>query len=274
MPLKKSIQISLFFHLLILAVGLLATLLGGCKDTVRPDHVFEMVDLSAADFLPTPQPEPQPRPAPQRLPQLQVPDIQPPAPEPEPEVTPPAPLPKPKPQTPPPPKPKAEPKPTPAPPKPKPEPPKTINYEKFTQTHELPKNAPKPQPKPRPTVQAPTFDVSKFSESLNKSLEQIELKLPANSSLSKAEKDALQAYGNALRSRSEQAWSKPNLVGRAVVSIEVASDGTLTARLTQSSGNDLFDRSVMEAIRSLRKMPPPPGGKPVNFELPFSIQAG
>lgn len=244
----------------------MVTFLGGCKEKLRPDHVFEMVELPS---LPSTQDAPtQTAPQPSPMPKLKVRDIpEPTLPEPEPEPQPqPKPTPKPEP-----PKETAPQKPTPKPePKPTPE---KVSYQDFASTHELPKEQPKPTPKKTKPVKLPQIDTSRLAKELTKGVEAISLQLPEGRSLSGSEKNELAEYGNALRAKLSKAWRKPGgVIARAEVAISVTPDGKLSARIVKSSGNALFDQSVLDAVKRISPMHAPPSGKAEVFTLGLSTR--
>ncbi|MBZ0154978.1 MAG: TonB C-terminal domain-containing protein [Alphaproteobacteria bacterium] len=71
-------------------------------------------------------------------------------------------------------------------------------------------------------------------------------------------------YYSLVVSKIRQQWVYPETLDRdveAVISIRIAKDGSVTIdRLEKSSGNRLFDRSVMSAITKASPLPAPPPG--------------
>ncbi|MFO0754382.1 MAG: cell envelope integrity protein TolA [Thermodesulfovibrionales bacterium] len=71
-------------------------------------------------------------------------------------------------------------------------------------------------------------------------------------------------YSSLVANKIRQQWVYPETLDRdleAVISIRVAKDGSVTIdRLEKSSGNRLFDRSVMSAIAKASPLPAPPPG--------------
>lgn len=261
---RQAYGISLSLHFFVLACVAIMTFLGGCKEEIHPDHVFEMVSLSVPTST-AQQPTPQPQQTPEPSPRLKQPDF---APVPNPPAEP---VQQPQPQ------PKA--KPTPAPkPKPQPEPkPKprlqTTSYADFANEHKLPEDK-APAPKPRPRVDLPDFNTDKMKNALARDIESVKLNLPANSNLTAAQQEALASFGNQLRAHLEKRWKKPGIFAQAILTVNVSPDGSLSARLKKSSGDTLFDRSVLNAVKAVGKMPPPPGGKSASFDIPFTMTEG
>ena len=81
-------------------------------------------------------------------------------------------------------------------------------------------------------------------------------------------------YGEALVARLNAAWIRPpSLSGRelrAVASFRVNRDGTLSnARIVRSSGNSLFDQSVLQVFRTVTRVDRPPAQAVRTYEIPF-----
>lgn len=169
----------------------------------------------------------------------------PPAPEPEPEPKP---------------EPAAPPKPKPAPPKPKPAPPK-------------PEPAPKPAPARRPPVEkgkrirrvqrVVKTSVKPESEPLSEAeiRKWLDGRAPVTvgtrTSLPKDERDR---NASIIKKALYGAWRLPSreTAGRrvAAVTIKLGADGALSdPRVVESSGSDVFDRSALEAVRAVARIP-------------------
>ncbi len=69
-------------------------------------------------------------------------------------------------------------------------------------------------------------------------------------------------YDSVVVSRIRQQWIFPETIDKAfeaVISIRIARDGKVSIeRIEKSSGNPLFDRSVLRAITLASPLPPPP----------------
>ncbi|MEM8550618.1 MAG: TonB family protein, partial [Verrucomicrobiota bacterium] len=213
--------------------------------------------------LPTEAPEPQDSaPSEPDLPSIETPDIpNTPAvdvPEldiPEPEPTPPPPA--------------VEP--TPTPPEPKPQPTQQITAEEFFRQHGQPEpRQQRPaQPTPAPQIKVNTRDA------LNRLLDdgarnRIQQASPA-------EQQALLNFIARLRRQIEIAWTKPEaLEGSevfAVVQVTVQKDGTLNpVVLITPSGSQLFDQSIIRAVRSTRKIGGAPTGRVEKVNYTFRMR--
>lgn len=90
---------------------------------------------------------------------------------------------------------------------------------------------------------------------------------------------SLGAYFNQVHDRMYSVWQQPSqlasLPGLSTdVRITVEPGGAITARTkTRGSGNDLMDDSVMQAVNSVKTLPPLPIGhrRPVDISITFEI---
>ncbi len=90
---------------------------------------------------------------------------------------------------------------------------------------------------------------------------------------------ALGAYYNHVHERMYAVWQQPSqlksLPGLSTdVSITVAPDGRITGRTkTRGSGNELMDKSVMDAVNSIKALRALPAGhrRPVDITITFEI---
>ena len=142
------------------------------------------------------------------------------------------------------------------------------------------KDNPVKQPKPRklqpsrPTVNVPTINTEKFGINLQSSLTTTDANV--SSTLTSAERTALQRYGDQLNRRLNQAWIKPdNFAGkRLVVTVvfDVNRYGHISnIRFNPGSGNATFDKSVMTAFKSVSSGGITPTGKGHTFTMSFKI---
>ncbi len=181
------------------------------------------------------------------------------------------------------------PEPEPAPPpeprreEPAPEPePERLTLDQFRAQHGAPpepRSRPQPRPEPRRQVQAPR--IQSPAEQLRALLEQesaIELSAPDLAQLSRAssaDQSRMQNYFARLRAAIERAWSQPSGARRgteATVRFSLAADGRITgARVALSSGNDEFDRSILQAFERLGSFDPPPDGESYTPTLTFRV---
>ncbi|MGE9293658.1 MAG: TonB family protein [Puniceicoccales bacterium] len=226
--------------------------------------IFELVEPPSEQQMETPsepvtEPEPQPEEplidAPQIAPSepVDIPDLNIPEPEPEPEPTPPPPEPKPTPT----PKPKSEPKPTPKPTTP------TMTAAEFNKKFGKPSQA---KPKPVKPAATPTLRVSQPVVRSNTS---------AGSS-NPADQRALESFIARLRRQIELAWDKPeSLEGTevyAVVNVTVQPNGSLNpVVLVTPSGSQIFDSSILTAVRRARNIGGAPSGQAVTVSYTFRM---
>ena len=151
-------------------------------------------------------------------------------------------------------------------PAPKPEP--SVSYEDY-----LKKN-PRPDLKPRVIKKVDMIKVPKISVSdiVMKPNIASEYKVK----LTDQQISALTQYNMRLRARIDAAWTKPGQIEGVNVSAEVtfyvSSYGRLSnPRLTKSSGNKAFDRSIISAITLANNAGPTPTGQGYKCSLAFLI---
>lgn len=228
------------------AVVLLFLFLSTIVEAFRPkekDHVFVMVDTANAPIVKEASiPEP--------LPSLDLPDIQD-----LPDI------------------------PNPVVPAPAPEPPaptqarqrEMIPFDVFKEQHEI--REPKPQkPRDNRNFQAPTITPPKNLDRLlqNQTNPQQAREMTA------AQQTALQRYGAQLNARLNSAWRRPaSLSGvqlGVTVVFDVSSSGRISnLRLKPSSGNSVFDQSVIAAFKSVASAGPTPTGQSHTFTMDFRL---
>ena len=257
---KKGVWASVIVH--VLFFGGLALMVAW--DHFKPEEpepvIFEMVEIPA-DATPAP-----PTPVEPDMPaidapdiaapeQVDIPDLNIPEPEPEPVVeTPPPPAPEPKPVE----TPKEKPQ-----PKPEPQP---ISADEFFKQHGKPTPTP---PRPVKPVDAPKINVD-TSEALERLLNDT----TSIKSSSPAQQQALLDYIARLRRQIELAWDKPSLATDAVarVRVTVQANGSLNpVLLIQSSGSAIFDKSIIDAVKSARTIGPPPTGTSQTINYTFRL---
>lgn len=221
-PFLRNTIISAGAHLTLILILLIFSI-SSCIMRRKPREITTYVDLQMELAPQPPSPAP-PEPAP--------PAPTPPAPTPSPA---PAPVPEP-------------------PPKPKPEP------------------KPKPPPKPkievsRKVVQRPAPAAPQPQPSADEVRRKLESALPPARRTGTPTDDASFAWYLALvRTAMYDAWQQPSaLAGRRGLTtqmlIRVRRDGTITSRrMIGSSGNALMDNSVIQAVESIKTLPPLPAG--------------
>lgn len=184
---------------------------------------------------------------------------------PDPVVIPPKP-PEPKPEPPPPTPPKtSEVRPLPPPP----EPPPQVTFEEYVRQHGQPQARPPRQTPPR-TVTPPKID-TKFSANLRETV----INLDNLANLTDAEQSALDSYIGRLREALRRHWAKPLGLATTVsaeVEFDVQANGRLiNVRISRSSGNGEFDRSVQDAFTALGSAGATPDGRAQKLRLTFRM---
>jgi protein TonB len=155
---------------------------------------------------------------------------------------------------------KPEPHPTPIPEKP-PERPKPPEKPKIqVSTNRIVR---KPEPQPRPQPQQPELTPEQIRKLLEANIRFTPIGTPAAAGTPATNVTDLTTYYAAVRDAMYAAWTQPSAVARglrAEVSIRVLRNGAVTQRrLTRSSGSQLMDDSLMQAVNSvsmLRPLPP------------------
>lgn len=272
---SKAFVLASAVHLLFAAIVLLLTLWTP-REKEEEMVTFELFappsapvpepEIQAVNFNyepPPPPPEPSPRPEPEP----------PPPPEPKPEPSPP---PQPKPEPSPPPKPKPEPPPPAPTPKPKPPPPppvEKVSFDKFRQENPRQrKSTPAPAPRPAP-VNVPRIDTSSITRNLESMVPRETMQQVNQQSAS--DQQALNAYFERIKATVRGAWAKPEGLHdslRVTVSFSVSADGLITgARVTSSSGNGVFDQSVLAAFARAGSVGPSPDNRSYPLRLEFRM---
>lgn len=252
---NRAFWTSAILHIVVLTVVFLATLIELLLPKEQP-HVFEMVSESVLDERMS-----QNSSSVEPLPDFDLPKVEP-LEMPEPLIpSPPQPV-----------KPVAE-KPVPAPVSPRPVE-KRMTYEEFLK--ENPIKPPKPQvSRPAsPRIKVPTINAEKFGVNLQSSLTTADAS--TSSTLTLAERTALQRYGNELNGRLNRSWLKPdNLSGISMVAtvvFDVSSSGYISnVRLIPGSGNASFDNSVKAAFAKVGSAGATPTGQNHTFTMSFKM---
>ncbi len=288
----KFLFTSLLAHAGILVALLLSStlLVPEEKPEPRQMRVVSSAALDAALSPPAPPPAPEPAPRPQPLPE--------PKPEPRPEPKPkPEPKPEPKPVSKPSPKPKPAPKPEPTPkpkpkpvakPAPKPEPRPKIEISLDRKSSEQERADPKQEERRRQAEERKRKEAReaarKRKEALERSLETLGEGISRESRLSAAPLSSStisQCLGK-IRTAYDNAWIKPmgSTASGSVVAVEVVlgEDGSVSATIKKSSGDDSLDKSVRDALGRVRKIDvkPPQGASRQDrtFVINFNLRDG
>jgi TonB family protein len=254
-----SVLLHVGFVLLLVLVGWLA------RQRVQPPvQIFELVAGAGDDYMAKEAPTTVAPPPTVKLPPLPDPVVVTP---PAPKITPAPEPPPPKQETPPPP-PKKEPAPkkelTPPPPKEKtPPPPKIekaperLTLDDFRQKHGAPKT---PTPKAPPPVTPKKIDVGRVAAATEN-----QVKAGAGgTAMTSAEEDQWKRYTALLVQRIRASMQRAGIIDlrTAGVQFRVSANGEISgATITRSSGSAEFDNGILEALRGLGRVPPPPSGR-------------
>ncbi|MEX2381440.1 MAG: TonB family protein [Opitutales bacterium] len=231
-------------------------------------QVFDPPSGAPSEIQPAAEAQPQPQPRPR----LNIPEV-----ELAPVELPPAERRERRPPPPPPPQPEPAPAPTPQPePTPPPAPPReSMSIDEFRAQHGQPRQAPAPTPPPRTPVTAPRLDTSRIARDLQSTVTSASESRQV-SQLSSSDQAALQAYFGRLHSAIERAWRKPEGMStrlEATVQFSVSRDGRVFgARIVSSSGNNIFDRSILDAFGRVGSVGATPDGEGYTPQLTFRME--
>jgi len=155
-----------------------------------------------------------------------------------------------------------------------PEPPQRMSYDTFVQEFGKPTRQKLQEPVRKP-VTVPKLDTRQLVENLGRLLIDDPEQLSAES-LSNADRQALNRYIAVLKNALNRAWDKPEGLGgqplEAIARFIVEPDGSITApSLALSSGNVMFDKSVLSAFTKVRGVGPTPGRTTYRLSLTFRM---
>ena len=148
-----------------------------------------------------------------------------------------------------------------------------ISYEDFIKKNPVEQPKTRTLQPSRPNIKIPTINTEKFGVNLQSSLTTAE---STSSTLTSAERTALQRYGDQLNSRLNRAWIKPdNLSGinlTATIVFDVSSSGRISnIRFRPGSGNASFDESVKAAFVQVGSAGATPTGQGHTFTMSFKM---
>lgn len=161
------------------------------------------------------------------------------------------------------PEPKPAPKPQPKAAKPEPAP-KKMSYAQFIKEQ----GKPKPQKKKTSTVKP--IDTRAIADELKVVLSSSTAK---NAAPTDQDLAAIQAYNKRLRSRIDAVWKKPTTSSDlgATVQFSLNSKGDIYGvKIVKSSGNELFDTSILEAFKAVGNAGLPPNKQGGTYQVRFS----
>jgi TonB family protein len=221
----------------------------------------EVVPVSFNIDLPPPPPPPVVRPRPPE-----------PTPPPPPPPTPPR-VETPRPAPPPPPPLKPEPRPTPPPPPPPP-PQERVTIDQFRQTNPARPQPQPPRPTPAPTQPVPRIDTTQITRELNAAITSSQQQAQVNQA-SSADQAALSSYFDRIKAAVRGAWAKPHGLHdqlKVEVRFDVSATGVISnVAVARSSGNSIFDQSVLEAFSRVGSVGPSPDRRPYSLRLDFRM---
>lgn len=83
-------------------------------------------------------------------------------------------------------------------------------------------------------------------------------------------------WKSAVYLRIDAVWERPETAVEGIearVAFEVTANGTITKiRVEKSSGNSVFDQSILQALRMVGRVQPPPGGVAIQVAAPFRME--
>ena len=154
------------------------------------------------------------------------------------------------------------------------EPPQSMSYDSFVQEYGKPEKQVLPKPVKK-TVTMPKIEAGQFVKNLSRLLIDDSEQLPSEN-LSNADRQALSRYIAVLKNTLNRAWDKPEGLGgqplEAKARFIVEPDGRITApSLVLSSGNVIFDKSVLAAFAKVNGVGPTPGRAAYTLSLTFRM---
>lgn len=149
-----------------------------------------------------------------------------------------------------------------------------VSYADFIKENPKKPKPRKSQPNNNPNIKAPTINTEKYSANLASKLTTVNDS--AASSMSAAERTALQRYGDLLHNRLNSAWIKPESLSglnlMATVVFDVSSSGRIAnIRFQPGSGNASFDESIKAAFLKVVSGGPTPTGQGHTFTMSFRM---
>jgi TonB family protein len=168
-------------------------------------------------------------------------------------------------------------KPVPAPPKPAVKSPpvavKEMSYEEFKRQHAIQSPKLKPKQANPSSAKLPQLNTANIRKNLQHSLQNPSSHAPRATS---NEASAIDAYGAQVNQLLNRAWKKPAQLTGVRLSVTVvfavsAAGQIMQPRLSPSSGNPAFDRSVLEAFKQVGFVGISPNGQKNVFQMTFRM---
>ena len=149
-----------------------------------------------------------------------------------------------------------------------------ISFEEFMATHGEPKVA-RPRTRPTPKVVYEEIDIDRIESNLANILDE---SAPETAPAAREDWDetGLKRYVERLRTGINLAWKKPpslrDRLFHTKVRFSIDSRGEIEdVRITESSGNEIFDQSVTDAFAQFVSIGPPPDGRGYRLRLTFRM---
>lgn len=149
-----------------------------------------------------------------------------------------------------------------------------ISFEEFMATHGEPKIA-RPRTRPTPKVVYEEIDIDRIESNLANILDE---SAPETAPAAREDWDetGLKRYVERLRTGINLAWKKPpslrDRLFHTKVRFSIDSRGEIEdVRITESSGNEIFDQSVTDAFAQFVSIGPPPDGRGYRLRLTFRM---
>jgi len=153
-------------------------------------------------------------------------------------------------------------------PQPEPEPVRKLSFEEWARNRELPERVQRVQQPERRQVEAVPEIQTDVRSRLQSELPPIQIQGIDLSQINSA--DALQRYLAQLRASIQQAFTPTGSNLQAEAYFQVTAGGRIQdIRIHQSSGDPVFDQSVLRTLRTARTPGPPPGSRDYTFSLVF-----
>lgn len=166
------------------------------------------------------------------------------------------------------------------PPKPEPKkpvpvaPPPKVSYQEFQKSNPLPKTT--PTPPPRKPIAVPKVDVQGIAGGVRAGSTTNTKGGGGGTALAREEQSLLDTYISLLIQELKKAHEPPSGVSdrlAADVTFDITANGTiLRPRISRSSGDRVFDESVLDAFRRVRPIGPTPNRQAATWTVTFKMR--
>lgn len=155
---------------------------------------------------------------------------------------------------------------------------KTVSFSDFQKQHGAATNTKqtnKPQKTSR-TVNVPKIDVSGITGDLSRMRPSGGGGGTGGAGPGGVSASDFDRWKSAIYLRIDAVWERPETATEGIeakVAFEVTSSGSIIkARIEKSSGNSTFDQSILQALRLVGRVEPPPGGVAIQVTAPFRME--